>query len=76
MSSSVTMDGDASNVSMRNQLGRELKGDSREPLQTSSLHPLTGEKGFVMMDACHMFKLARNMLQVNNDHLHKLCICC
>ncbi|KAL0962703.1 hypothetical protein UPYG_G00344250 [Umbra pygmaea] len=59
----VTMDGHASNVSMCNQLGCELKGDPREPLQTSFSHPVTGEKVFVMMDACHMLKLARNMLQ-------------
>lgn len=57
------MDGHASNVSMCNQLGCELKGDPREPLQTSFSHPVTGEKIFVMMDACHMLKLARNMLQ-------------
>ncbi|KAL0985636.1 hypothetical protein UPYG_G00159760 [Umbra pygmaea] len=58
----VTMDEHASNVSMCNQLGCELKGDPREPLQTSFSNPVTGEKVFVMMDACHMLKLARNML--------------
>ena len=47
----VTMDGHASNVSMCNQLGCVLKGDPREPLQTSFSHPVTGEKVFVMMDA-------------------------
>ncbi|KAJ8004121.1 hypothetical protein DPEC_G00155490 [Dallia pectoralis] len=57
------MDGHASNVSMCNQLGCELKGDPREPLQTSFSHPVTGEKLFVMMDACHMLKLACNMFQ-------------
>ncbi len=69
----MTMDGHASNVSMCNQLGCELKGDPRKLLQTSFSHPVTGEKVFVMMDACHMLKLARNMLQVNNDHCRPIC---
>ncbi len=69
----VTMDGHASNVSMCNQLGCELKGDPRKLLQTSFSHPVTGEKVFVMMDACHMLKLARNMLQVNNDRCRPIC---
>ncbi|XP_039678901.1 uncharacterized protein LOC120573306 isoform X2 [Perca fluviatilis] len=63
----VTVDGHASNVSMCNQLGCELKADPREPLQTSFSHPVTGEKVFVMMAACHMLKLARNMLQLRLD---------
>ncbi|XP_036956073.1 uncharacterized protein LOC119020681 [Acanthopagrus latus] len=58
-----TMDGHASNVSMCNQLGCELKGDPRQPLQTSFPHPVTGEKVFVMTDACHMLQLARDTLQ-------------
>ena len=36
-------------------------------------HPVTGEKVFVMMDACHMLKLARNMLQVNDDRCRPFC---
>lgn len=59
----VTMDGHASNVSMCNQLGCQLKGNPVEPLKTFFAHPVTGERVFVMMDACHMLKLARNMLQ-------------
>ena len=70
---STTMDGHASNISMCNQLGCELKGDPREPLQTSFSHPVTGEKVFVMMDACHMLKLTRNMLQVNDDCCRPIC---
>ncbi|KAJ4948618.1 hypothetical protein JOQ06_020151, partial [Pogonophryne albipinna] len=38
---SVTMDGHASNVSMCNQLGCELKGNPQEPLKTSFPHPST-----------------------------------
>lgn len=61
----MTMDGHPSNISMCNQLGCELKGNPHEPLKTFFPHPATGERVFVMMDACHMLKLARNMLQVN-----------
>lgn len=59
----VTMDGHASNISMCTQLGCQLKANSLVPLKTFFAHPVTGEKVFVMMDACHMLKLARNMLQ-------------
>lgn len=47
-------------------LGCELKGNPQEALKTSFPHPVTGEKVFVM-DACHMLKLTRNMLQVIDD---------
>lgn len=60
----VTMDGHASNVSMCTQLGCLLKADPCEPLKTHFPHPVTHDKVFVMMDACHMLKLTRNMLQV------------
>ncbi|XP_037831652.1 uncharacterized protein si:ch73-130a3.4 isoform X3 [Kryptolebias marmoratus] len=59
----VTMDGHASNIRMCNLLGCQLKGNPVEPLKTFFPHPVTGERVFVMMDACHMLKLARNMLQ-------------
>lgn len=62
----VTMDGHASNVSMCNQLGCQLKGNPVEPLRTFSPHPVTGERVVVMMDACHMLKLGQNMLQADN----------
>lgn len=67
----VTMDGHASNTSMCNQLGCELRGNPQKPLKTSFPHPSTGDQVFIMMDACHMLKLARNMLQVN-DYCCKL----
>lgn len=54
----VTMDGHASNISMCNRLGCQLKGNSAEPLKTFFEHLVTGERVFVMMDACHMLKLA------------------
>ncbi|TKS73767.1 DNA transposase THAP9 [Collichthys lucidus] len=61
----VTMDGHASNVSMCTQLGCTLKADPCEPLKTHFPHPVTHDKVFVMMDACHMLKLTRNMLEVH-----------
>ena len=62
----VTMDGHATNVSMCNQLGCELKRNPLEPLKTYFPHPVeSSERVFVVMDACHMLKLSRNMLQVN-----------
>jgi len=53
------------NKVMLDMLERRCQGDQAN-----------GEKVSVMMDACHMLKLARNILQVNNDHLYKLCLCC
>lgn len=44
-------------------LGCQLKLKSSEPLTTYFSQPSTGEHSFVMMDACHMFELAQNMLQ-------------
>ncbi|KAM3605598.1 uncharacterized protein V6R79_001603 [Siganus canaliculatus] len=59
----MTMDGHASNISMCTQLGCDLKATPCEPLKTHFPHPKTCEKVFVMMDACHMLKLTRNMLE-------------
>ena len=64
----MTMDGHASNVSMCTQLGCHLKGNPCEPLKTHFPHPVTHDKVFVMMDACHKLKLTRNMLQVHADY--------
>lgn len=58
----MTMDGHASNVNMYNQLRCQLKGNPKEPLKSFE-HPVTSDRVFVFMDACHMLKLARNMLQ-------------
>lgn len=59
----ITMDGHATNISMYNRLGCQLKANPHEPLKTFFSHSVTGEKVFVMMDVCHMLKLSRNMLQ-------------
>lgn len=58
----VTMIGHASNVSMCNQL-RWLQTTPLEILKTFFAHPVLTERVFVMMDACHMLKLAQNVLQ-------------
>lgn len=60
----LTIDGHASNVSMCTQLGCNIRQDLYRPLKTHFPHPVTGDKIFVMMDACHMLKLVRNMLKV------------
>lgn len=59
----VTMDGHASNINMCSQLGCQLKVNFTEPLQPFFPHPATGERVYVMLDACHMLKLTRNMMQ-------------
>jgi len=59
----ITMDGHATNISMCTQLGCVLTMKNNQPLKTYFSHPITGEKIFIIMDACHMLKLARNMLQ-------------
>lgn len=59
----VTMDGHGSNDSMCNQLRCRLQTNTLELLKTFFPHPVLCERVFVMMDACHMLKLAQNVLQ-------------
>ena len=59
---SLTMDGHASNISMCSRLGCQLK--VTDDLRTFFPHPATGQPVYVIMDACHILKLARNMFQV------------
>ena len=61
----MTMDGHATNICMCTQLGCDLKADPCKPLKTHFQPPVTHDNVFVMMDACHMLKLTRNMLQVH-----------
>lgn len=58
----VTMDGHISNISMVKMLGCHLNLDE-QPLKTHFTHPSSGEDVFLIMDPCHMLKLARNMLK-------------
>lgn len=60
----LTMDGHASNISMVTSMGCNLKVTEEglsTPLKTSFSHPASGEPIYVIMDACHMLKLCRNM---------------
>ncbi len=59
----MTMDGHASNVNMGNQLRCQLKGTPHAPLKTFFEHSVTTDRVFVLMDTCHMLKLACSMLQ-------------
>lgn len=54
---SITFDGAASNISMAKFLGANLNNSH---LQTHFPHPITGEKVYIFLDACHMVKLIRN----------------
>lgn len=57
----MTMDGHGTNISMMSMLGCELT--LGQPLKTHFNHPSSGQRVHVMLDACHMLKLSRNMLQ-------------
>lgn len=56
----ITMDGHPTNLGMCRQLGCNFNIDSLNP---SFVHPLTDQTVYVILDACHMVKLCRNMLQ-------------
>ena len=56
----MTMDGHVTNVSTLTMLGCEL--NLTKALKPYFIHPSSGERVHLIMDACHMLKLARNML--------------
>ena len=58
---SVTADGTAVNLRTFEILGCNFKGTYDE-MQSSFIHPTTGEDVFAILDPCHMLKLARNAL--------------
>ena len=58
---SVTADGTAVNLSTFETLGCKLSGTYDE-MKTSFKHPTTGEDVYIILDPCHMLKLARNAL--------------
>ena len=60
----ITMDGHATNIAMTKMLGSNLDIDS-EQFQPYFVFP-DGHKTFVILDACHMVKLVRNMLEALN----------
>ena len=58
---SVTADGTAVNLRTFEILGCSFNGSYNE-MTTSIIHPTTGEEVFIILDPCHMLKLARNAL--------------
>jgi len=59
---SVTVDGAASNIAMLNNMGANL---TIKDLIPYFIHPISKEKIFVLLDACHMLKLIRNAFASN-----------
>lgn len=57
---SVTCDGTCVNVSMFEQLGCKIFGNSYENIQSKFKHPSADYYVHAILDACHMLKLARN----------------
>lgn len=56
-----TFDGTSTNFSVANALGCHLKIDDA-PLVTHFQHPTGMHRVYVLLDACHMLKLVRNIL--------------
>ena len=59
---SVTADGLATNVSAFETLGCQLNGRKAADIQSYFFHPCSDKPIYVIMDPCHMIKLARNVL--------------
>lgn len=59
---SVTADDLFTNVSTFEKLGCKLSGVSVEEMQNYFIHPAKNLPVYVIFDACHMLKLARNVL--------------
>lgn len=62
----LTMDGHGTNIAMCHLMGCHLKlshSQGMADLKTSFPHPVTGHDIYVILDACHMVKLARNMFE-------------
>lgn len=56
--SSFTFDGAPANLTMAKKLGADFQ--NLNSLKTYFLHPVTKDKVFIFLDACHMMKLIRN----------------
>lgn len=59
---SITADGLATNISEFKSLGCKISGCKPENMQTYFVHPSTNFPVYVILDPCHMIKLARNVL--------------
>lgn len=57
----LTFDGTSTNIWVANALGCHISGDQPDQLKTSFRHPSGGHQVYVLLDACHMVKLVRNV---------------
>lgn len=57
---SITCDGASVNVSALNKLGCNIYSDNYESIINNFKHPTRDYNVYVILDACHMLKLARN----------------
>lgn len=71
----ITSDGTSANISTFKKLGCRF-GNTYDSISSKFQHPVTGEDVFVILDPCHMLKLARNALAFlgtiytsNDDHI-------
>lgn len=83
---SITCDGENANVSALKILGCNIFHENHQDIKNFFIHPTENCKIYIILDACHMLKLARNALadygefQYNNKvnkwnyivHLYKL----
>lgn len=63
---SITADGTAVNLKTFELLGCKFLANY-DDMVTSFKHPTTGEEVFVILDPCHMLKLARNALEAHGS---------
>jgi len=59
---SITCDAESTNVSAFNILGCNLFPSNHQDIKNFFSHPVNNHKIYVILDACHMLKLARNAL--------------
>lgn len=59
---SITCDGASVNISALNKLGCSIYENNYESIVNSFKHPTRDYNVYVILDACHMLKLARNAL--------------
>lgn len=67
---SVTCDGPKVNVATLHRLGCSLFADCYDEIKNYFEHPISKERVYATMDACHMLKNARNSFQSIRDLKH------
>lgn len=58
---SITCDAESINVSAFNKLGA-ISSSNHQDIKNFIIHPIDNYKVYIILDACHMLKLARNAL--------------